>query len=361
MNDYKEGGIETMKHKLRGLLRPSVKITKLLCVVFVSLICCFLSTPLHSAEKVVKLRYAHWFQPTHPHAILIDQWCKEVEKRTDGRVKVTHFPGNILGPQTQTYDSVAKGVIDMGMFVLSYTMGRFPLSEVLDLPIGWHGGSQATKLDNQFYKKFKPKEFDDVKVFYLHAFGPIFIHTKQPISKLEEIKELRIKATGMSSKIVAALGGTPVTIPITEAYDALKRGLADGLIINNEVLKTFRFGEVVKTTVIDHGMSGTTTFMVAMNKEKWNSLPKDIQQIIDKINEEWIEKTANTYIMLEKIGEDYLVQSGNNVVKVSKEEEAKTAAKMKPIIDEYVQSTTAKGLPGDKVLEFCVDYLRAHP
>ncbi len=276
-------------------------------------------------------------------------------------MKVTLFSGGTLSPPTQTYDSLVKGTFDVGTSLLSYTTGRFPLTDVLDLPLGYNSGYQATHLANAYYKKFRPKEFDDVKIMYLHAHGPSYIHTKKPISKLEEIKGLRIKSTGLSSKIVTALGGTPVTMPITETYDAIQKGLADGLLLHLEVLKTFRFGELLKCTILDHGMSNTTASFVAMNKKKWDSLPKDIQQIIEQINEEWIEKQAKLYIELDKDGEDYLLQSGNKMVKVSKEEQAKTAAKMKPILEGYVQATKAKGLPGDEALKFCQDYLKAHP
>jgi TRAP-type C4-dicarboxylate transport system substrate-binding protein len=325
------------------------------------LVCLLLPSLLQAAEPLAKLRYAHWFPPTHPHAVLIDQWCKEVEKRTDGRVKVTHFPGATLSPIAQIYDGVAKGVFEVGVAPTSYTAGRFPLSEVVDLPLGYSGGNQATRVANEFYNKFRPKEFDDVKMLYLHAHGPGFIHTKKPISKVDEVKGLRIKSTGLSGKIVSVLGGTPVTIPLTETYEAVQRGIVDGLIIHNEVLKTFRFGEVAKCTVMDHGVSNTTMFVTVMNKQKWVGLPKDVQQIIDKMSAEWADKTATVYVQLDKEGDDYLAQSGNKVVKVSKEEEAKTAAKMKPILGDYVQSMKAKGLPGDEALKFCLDYMKAHP
>lgn len=314
-----------------------------------------------AAEEVIKLRYADWFAPTHKHAILIDQWCKEVEKRTNGKVKVSHFAGGTLSPPNQVYDGIAKGVFDIGTAPCSYTTGRFPLTEVLDLPLGYKSGHQATKLANEFYKKFKPKEFGEVKLFFLHAHGPSYIHTKKPISRLEEIKGLRIKSSGLSSKIVSALGGTPVTMPITETYDALQRGLADGLLMHNEVLKTFRFGEVLKCTVMDNGMSNSTAQFVAMNKQKWNALPENVRQVIEAINEEWIGKQAKTYIELDKEGEDYLTQSGNKIVQVAKEDQAKTAAKMKPLFDEYVQRMKAKGLPGDEALKFCLDYIRNNP
>ncbi len=350
-----------MKTTQNGMHGTS-RLAGVISLVALFVLCCFLAAPAEAAaDKGVKLRYAHWFPTQHKHAILIDQWCKEVEKKTDGRVKVTHFPGGTLSPIGQIYDGVAKGVFDIGVAPTSYTTGRFPLSEVIDLPLMYNSGNQATRLANAFYKKFQPKEYDDVKVFYMYAHGPGFIHTKKPIGKLEDIRGLRIKSTGLNSKIVSVLGGTPVTIPLNETYDSLQRGIVDGLIIHNEVLKTFRFGEVAKCTVLDHGVSNTTLFVTAMNKAKWNSLPKDVQEIIEKINQEYAVKVANIFTELDKEGDDYLVQSGNKVVKVPAEEQAKTAAKMRPLLDDYVKAMKDKGLPGAEALKFCQDYLKANP
>jgi TRAP-type transport system periplasmic protein len=338
------------------------RLTARLLLVSVVIATCFLvSTTLHAEETVIKLRYSDYLPPTFYVSVLIDQWCKEVEKRTNGRVKVSHFAGGTLSPIAQTYDTLVKGGFDLGTSVFSYSTGRFPLSDVLDLPLGYTTGYQATRLANEYYKKFKPKELDDVQVMYLYAHGPTYIHTKKAISNLDEIKGLRIKSTGSSAKIVAALGGTPVTIPLPETYDAFQKGLADGLIHHTGLLKSFRFGELLKYTVIDNGMSNTTANFVVMNKQKWASLPKDSQKIIEAINEEWIEKHALGALEEDKEAEAFVTKSGGNVVRVSKTEQAKTAAKMKPVFDEYVQSTKAKGLPGDEALKFCLGYIKAHP
>jgi TRAP-type C4-dicarboxylate transport system substrate-binding protein len=334
---------------------------RLLLVSVVLTTCFFASTTLHAEETVIKLRYSDYLPPTVYVSVLFDQWCKEVEKRTNGRVKITHFAGGTLSPIAQTYDTLVKGGFELGTSAFSYSTGRFPLSDVLDLPLAYTTGYQAVKLANEYYKKFKPKELDDVQVMYLYAHGPTYIHTKKPISKLDEIKGLRIKSTGSSARIVTALGGTPVTIPLPETYDALKRGLADGLIHQMGVLKTYRFGEILKYTLIDNGMSNTTACFVVMNKQKWASLPRDIQKVIEAINEEWIEKHALGALEEDRESEAFLIKSGGHILRVSKTEREKTAAKMKPVFDEYLQSTRAKGLPGDEALKFCLDYVKAHP
>jgi TRAP-type C4-dicarboxylate transport system substrate-binding protein len=322
----------------------------------------FLSSaiPASAQEKVVKLRYSNFFPPVHPISKLAEEWIKEVEKRTNGRVKVSYFPGNTLAPPGQAYDAVVKGIADMAQNLLAYSPGRLPLSEVLQQPLGYASGYQGTKLANEYYKKFKPKEFDDVKVMYLHGVAPGTFHTKKEIKSFDDIKGLRIKANAENAEIVKMLGGAPVTMPITETYDALQKGLAEGILLPNEALKGWRFAEVVKSSLDSNAVSYLTSMYVIMNKNKWNQISKEDQATIEKINEEWIEKQGNLWNKLDKEGKEYAIQKGVKFVKVSKDEEAKVAAKMRPILDEYVKAMKSKNLPGDQALKFCLDYIKAH-
>ena len=148
---------------------------------------------VHAQAKTITLRYSTMFPVNHKHAVLSAEWGKEVEKRTNGRVKVQHFAGGTLTSPPTTYESIVKGVVDIGLCVLGYTMGKFPLSDVIAYPLGVPSGYIATKLVNEYYVKFKPAEFNEVKVIYLQANGPGIIHTTKPVAKLEDMKGLKIQ------------------------------------------------------------------------------------------------------------------------------------------------------------------------
>ncbi|MCK4827089.1 TRAP transporter substrate-binding protein [bacterium] len=335
---------------------------KLLVVAFFVTSCLIVSSPALAADKVIKLRYSNFFPPPHKNSILSGEWAREIEKRTNGRVKITYYPGGTLTPAPQTYDSVVKGIADIGQTVLAYSRGRFPLTEVIDLPLGYTSGYQATKMADAYYQKFKPKEFDDTKIMYIHAHGPGLIQTKKVIKSLDEIKGMRIKATGLTGKIVAALGGMPTTMPMGETYDALQKGLADGVILPIEVLKGWRFGELLKCTVKNYGIAYSVGIGVFMNKGKWNSLPKDVQQVFEEVNKEWIEKQGKLWDELDREGEAFAAKMpGYTFVTVTKKQEAVVRKKVRPLLDKYVENAKAKGLPGDEVLKFCLDYLKTHP
>jgi TRAP-type C4-dicarboxylate transport system substrate-binding protein len=310
--------------------------------------------------QVVTLKYSNFFPAPHKHSLLAEQWGIEVEKRTNGRVKVIYYPAATLTPATQTYDSVVKGIADIGMSCQAYTRGKFPLSEVIDLPLSYRSGLVATRMTNEFLKKFQPKEYDETQVMFLHAHGPGILHTKKPVTKLEEMKGLKVRSTGLSAKIVQALGGAPVGMPMNEAYDALAKGVADGILGPNEALKGYKLGEVTAFTTENYGSTYSTAFFVVMNKAKWNSLPKDAQAIIEKLNDEWVEKTGKLWDEIDLEGKDYAIQKGMKFLPLSKEEDARWAKAVRPILDEYAQNAKAKGLPGDQALKFCQDYLAAH-
>ena len=311
--------------------------------------------------QTISLRYSNFFPAPHKNSMLADEWCKEVEKRTKGKVKLTYYPGATLTPAAQTYDSVEKGIADVGLSVLGYTMGKFPLTEVTDLPLGYQSGYLATKMINAYYSKFKPKEFDGTVVMYLHAHGPGLLNTaKKEVAKLEDLKGLKIRSHGNSAKIVQYLGGAPVGMPMTETYDSISRGVAEGVMCPFEALKGWKLGEVCNFTTTNYGSSYSTGFFVVMNKAKWNSLPADAKQAIQKINEEWIEKQGKIWDEIDVEGKQLMTQPGKKVVALSKEEDARWAKAVSPMLDDYVKATKAKGLPGDEALKFCLDYLKTH-
>ena len=313
----------------------------------------FFAGPVSAQDKTITLRYSTFFPVSHPNAAISDQWAKEVEKRTNGKVKVRHYAGATLTTPQQTYDSILSGVVDIGNCVLGYTMGKFPLSEILDYPLGYPSGLVATRLANDFYNKFKPKEFNDVKVLYFHAQGPGILHTtKKPVSKLEDLKGMKIRTFGSNASFMSHLGGSPVAMPMGDAYDALSKGVADGLMCGFEALKGWKLGEVVKYSTENYGSAYTATFVVAMNKNKWNSLPADVQKAIEAINGEWIEKQGKLWDTMDQDGKDYILKRGNKNITLSAEENQKWAAKAQPLFDEYVKKMKEKGLPGDEAVKF---------
>ena len=331
-----------------------MKKNMLFLVVFLTLI--FLAAflmPVGTSDvkaDTANLTYSIFFPATHGQCKAGVSWAKEIEKRTNGKVKITVFPGGTLTKANQCYDGVVNGISDIGMSCFAYTRGRFPVMEVVDLPFGYPNGQVATHVANEFSKKIRPKELDDVKVLYIHAHGPGLLHTKKPVRKLEDLKGMKIRSTGLSAKIVKALGGVPVAMPQGATYESLQKGVVEGTFGPMEVLKGWRQGEVIKDTTECYGVGYTTSMFVVMNLKKWNSLPKEIQNIIDDVSNEWVDVHGEIWDMNDSEGRKYTLSLGNKIIPLSKEENARWKKAVSPMMDNYIKSTKEKGLPGQKAV-----------
>lgn len=311
------------------------------------------------AESPIKLTYSNFFPPTHIQSKLAEDWAKEIEQRTNGRVKVEYFPGQTLTKANQVYDGVVSGLSDIGFSVLAYTRGRFPVMEVVDLPLGYPSGKVATEVANEVYQKFKPKELLDTEVMYLHAHGPGLLHTKGKVVRtLEDLKGLKIRAHGTSAKVVQALGGTPVAQPMPETYQMLQRGVVDGAMYPFEANKGWKLGEVTDSCTAAFSAAYTTTFFVVMNKEKWNSLPADIQSIIRQINAEWVIKHAEAWDNSDFEGARFFLNQGNTIIGLEEAEQERWKKAVTPIIDEYIQAMDQKGFDGKAIVEYAINSLK---
>jgi TRAP-type C4-dicarboxylate transport system substrate-binding protein len=321
----------------------------------------FLITPVTSTAKTVTLKYSNFFPPTHIQSKLAESWSKEVEKQTEGRVKVEYYPGGSLLKAKVTYDGVVDGIADVGFTVLAYTRGRFPVAGALDLPFGYPSGKVATAVANDLLNKLQPKEFDDTQLMYLHAHGPGFINTREKVvTKLEDLKGLRIRSTGMSAEMVKALGGTPVAMGMGDAYQSLQKGVVDGSAHPMEANGGWKLGEVISNTVGAYATAYTTTFIVTMNKDKWAALDKKDQQAIEAINQVWSKKHGEAWDSSDLGGLRFSLEQGNNVNGLDPKEVERWKAAVAPVIDKYAAGLSKKNIDGAAVVKTIRESLKAN-
>ncbi|HBE95211.1 MAG TPA: C4-dicarboxylate ABC transporter substrate-binding protein [Desulfovibrio sp.] len=308
----------------------------------------------------IKLTYSTFFPPTHDQAMMAEAWSREVEKRTGGKVKVEFYPGGTLTKADQIYGGVVEGISDLGMSVLAYTRGRFPVMAAVDLPLGYTNGTVATKVANGVFAQFKPKEFDDVQVMYFHAHGPGFIFTKdKPVKTMADLKGLKLRATGNSAKVVTALGAVPVGQPMGETYQSIQKGVVDGSVHPVESNKGWRLAEVVNVCAEVPEIAYTTAFFVVMNKAKWASLPPDVQKTITAINAEWAPKHGAQWDKSDAEGREFFLSKGGTFVRPEAAEIAKWKQAVAPINDAYVTEVGEKQVDGKAVVEYINATLKA--
>lgn len=296
------------------------------------------------SSKVIKLKYSTYFAVTHSNSVLAAEFCKEIEKRTKGRVEMMFYAGGTLTTATKIFQGVISGISDVGMSNISYNRGRFPVIELLDLPLGFPSGYVNTHVVNDFNEKFKPKELDKVHVLYLHACGPNALYTlKKPVRTLEDMRGLKVASRGRIADIVKGLGGTPVGTDIADYYEGMTRGVIDGAFNPMNTLKDWKLGEIVKYATAPWKVGSMYTFYVVMNKEKWNSLPADIKQVFNEVSAEWTEKTALSWNQIEINGANFLKKHGGQIIALSDQETVKWQKALQPLIESASTGLTSQG------------------
>ena len=317
------------------------------------LIFCICSLFAINASAKTQLTYANFFPPTHIQSQLAESWCKEVKKRTGGEIAINYFPAGTLTKAPQTYDGVVQGIADIGMTVLAYSRGRFPVASAIDLPLGYSSGVQATAVANAVLNKFEPKEFNDTAMMFVHAHGPGLIHTRdKEVKSLADIKGLKLRGTGTSGLVQAALGASPVGKSMRECYQMLQKGVVDGSSHPVESNKGWKLGEVVHYMTQNFSTAYTTTFAVFMNKDKWAALTPEQQKIIKEINAEWSVKHGVAWDEADKLGMEFFKSKGGKVISLSDAESKKWEEAVAPVIDGYIEKASKKGVDGKAVVEF---------
>jgi len=307
-----------------------------------------LSSP---AQAQIKLSYANFPPaPTFP-CVQMERWKTEVEKRTNGKVKVDTYPGSTLLNPKNMFDGVIAGTADIGCLATSYQPGAFPVVEAIDLPIGWPSATVASVSVWDLVEKYKPKELEKVKVITMFTCPPANIMSMKPILSLGDIKGYELRASGTGAKILEILGAAPVAMPQSDVPEALQKGVIKGNVSSLEVMKDFKYAEYCHYVTSNVNLF-VVSFAVVMNQAKWNSLPDDVKKVIDDMRKEqaiWTGQYVDNHVneAMKWSKETHKVQ----VNTLPKAELDKWYALLNPMMDKYLKDYEAKGLPTKAILD----------
>ncbi|MBI5386286.1 MAG: TRAP transporter substrate-binding protein [Verrucomicrobia bacterium] len=303
------------------------------------------------AGDPINITYSVFFPPTHVQCIAATNWAAEIAKRTGGRVKITVYPAGSLTKADQCYQGVLDGISDLGMSCFAYSRGRFPLLEGLDLPLGYPNGATATRIANAMIEKYKPEELKGVQTLYVHAHGPGILASKKAVKTMDDLKGLKVRATGLSKSIVEALGGTPVAMPQPETYEALAKGVVEATLCPVETLKGWKQGEVIQYVIDSKAIGYTTAMFVVMNKDKWAKLPVDVQKVFTDVSKEWAAKHGAAWDEADKAGQEFVAGLKKETITLPDAEQAKWKEAVKPVLDAFLKQAKEKNLPGEAFLQ----------
>jgi len=317
-------------------------------VLFVFVISLLFST--YSFADVIKLKFANYFPPMHMNSVMMGKFCDELNKKLAGKVELTQYTGSTLLSAPKMAAGVSTGIADIGLSNLAYTRGRFPVMEIMELPLGYPSAWIAGHVANDFYNKFKPKDFDAYHVLMLSTSPINVIQTlNKPVKTLEELKGLKLRGTGRLGDIVKALGATPIPIETPDLYDSLKRGVIEGALLPLETLKGFKTGEVQKYVTASWKVGSAYCFYVLMNKQKWDSLPSDVKKVINEFSKEFTERWTVEWNNIDIEGWEYFTKQGGQILPISDAEAARWIKATQPVIDDYKKDLISKGYKANEI------------
>ena len=301
------------------------------------------------------LTMSSWVSPQHHlTANVLQGWATEVEKATGGRVKFTMLPKHPSAPPG-TFDAVRDGLVDLSFVTASYTPSRHILPLMPELP-----GSGDTALANSiaysrvYWKHFhKVGEYKGVKQLGVFTHGPGQMFTKKPVASIADVQGLKIRTGGGVAEAVAkALGASAFVKPAPESYELLSSGVADGVFFPLESIISFKLDTVLEQATLFPGGMYSSAFGFFMNEDKWNKLPKQDQDAIEKISGEHIARLAgNSWDEADRKGMEALKKSGVKIVNANPEFVAEVKKRSAPIIEDWIKKASAKGVDATRILE----------
>ncbi len=296
-------------------------------------------------------------------AVLTDPeegWISRLEKSSNGRIKISmvYYAGQLIA-DPEVFDAIVRGTADIAINTSAFTPGRFPTLDLLSvIPLG--EGSRCLKPSSaamEVWRKF-PKEyemgFEGVKLLEAAAPQPnppgsILGTTKKPVRTLEDFKGLKITVPGRYNvKLLKAFGASPVMIPPFEQYTALQKGIIDSAVLDPLFYEMVSLKEVIKYQT--NIAFGGNHFYIVMNEDKWNSLPKDIQDVFMQISGSYGRRADEYgYMKKQEIIENTVRNSGLEIIDMSEEEMERLKAIEKPLMEEHIANHEAEGLPAKEL------------
>ena len=314
--------------------------------------------PRMAAAQETTLRLHQFLPPqaTVPAQILVP-WGNRLAEASGGRLGIQHFDAMALGGRPgDLIDQARDGVVDLTMTLVGYTPGRFPRTEVFELPFMMTDPvATALAFWEMMETQFQEAEYSDVKVLGAWVHGPGVVHTLDPVTKLEDMQGKTLRGpTRIINDLLSELGATPVGMPLPAIPEALSKGVVNGTVIPWEVTPSVRLTELVKNHTEFGGAEAlyTATIILAMNKSAYEALPDDLRAIIDAESGAKLSGMAAQIMYdFDKPGRDIAVNAGNNIITLDEAEVARWKEAAQPVITRWVDEMSGMGIDGQALID----------
>ena len=300
------------------------------------------AAPSHAQST---LTYSSWVPPTHHLTIWQQNWTKEIEKATNGRVKFQELP-KAPAAAPGTFDAVRDGLVDLSYVTASYTPARHILPLMAELP----GAGETAEINSVAYSRIhwkhfqKAGEYKGVKLLGVWTHGPGQMFTKKPVKSLDDFKGQKIRTGGgIAEQVANALGASAFVKPAPESYELLNSGVADGVFFPFESIVSFKLDKVIGQATVFPGGLYSSAFGFFMNEDKWNKLAKQDQAIIEKYSGEYAARSnGQSWDKADQVGLNALKAAGANIMTADAAMQAEARKRSGPIIEDWVKKASAK-------------------
>lgn len=325
-------------------------------------------TALAAQAQEVTLKVHHFLSPTtFIQTGVFEPWCAKLGKESNNRIKCQIYPAMQLGgTPPQLFDQAKDGVADVVWTVLGYSANRFPMSEVFELPFMMTNAEATSRAAWDFYQQYSKHEFKDVHVLAVHVHGPgVLFTTKKEMKTMEDFKGMKFRApTRLTNKMLAAMGATPVGMPVPAVPEALSKGVIDGAVIPYQVAPSLKVQELVKhaaETDPKYNALYTTVFTIAMNKAKYDSLPADLKKVIDNNSgQDFSAMAGRVQAADDAPGREKFKAAGVPINVIPAAELDKWKKATDALDDEWAANITKLGHDGPKTLQGARDLIKKY-
>ncbi|HLQ40506.1 MAG TPA: TRAP transporter substrate-binding protein DctP [Tetragenococcus sp.] len=313
-----------------------------------------------SDDDVIKLKFADYMPKSHFSSENAQQvWVDKVNELTDGKVEIEYYPSEQLGKAADSLDLVNTGVADIVNVPQAYVSGKMPLSSVVSLPGLVEETEQGSLASFELIKSEPVLENDfianDVVPVFAYTTSPYeFFSVKKPIENLADLKGMKVRSQGGSANLqIEALGATPVTISTAEQYEALERGTIDTTLSALTSVSSYKLDEVVKYATSGAG-GGTTLVFYLMDKEKWDSIPEDLQDKINQATEEILADFIEKSMEYDEEIKENLADEGIEFSELNQSEFSEANEEVK---DKWIEENKEKSRPAQETIDKFEDLL----
>ena len=326
-------------------------------------VCVLCAASGSSGAESITLR-VHTFNS--PKAIVnqlfLAPWAKEVAARSGGRVAVQVFPAMQLGGRpADLYGQARDGVVDIVWTLPGYSPGRFPLTEVFELPFVCGGAEATSQALTAFHRKWMREEYRDTQPLVFHAAAPSQLHTvDRQVRTLEDLEGLEVRAASQPiAALLETLGAVPVGMPVPQVYEALARGVVKGAWVPWTIMRPFRLHEV--TRYHTEVALGCTPFLLTMNKARYDGLPDDVRGILDDTTGmELARRLGGIWQEDDEAGRGIALQRGHPVIPLAAAERERWQSATAPVVDAWVAKVDALGHDGRALLADARDLIASY-